>query len=348
MASCLFGSSPHNTCAQNFNHSLNANQIQPMNTERPTNRNESQEMTPTDNARFSNRRWSLVLFLAVLVGIAQFGLGQFPAWVLAAPFVALLFMDFESAWKAGSGSQTLASSMASGGVLSQSAAALVFHGVVIGAVMTAASSAGDSPHGPAAQAITAKPAGGCGSGGICGGGPATAALAKAAGAGGCGSGGCGSGAGGCGSGGCGSGAGGCGSSCGAGHAASAAKPAVSTTAPSPYPLATRPSTEIKSVPLPAPAAPMPNAMRPGQPPMSARPSAPPPGVTNQPVAISPQAMAVISAQPQVTAPRPTQNPSPVPAPAGKAAAPANPAPPTVPTAPPAEPAPAPAVSIQKP
>ena len=30
-----------------------------MNTERPTNRNESQEMTPTDNPRFSNRRWSL-------------------------------------------------------------------------------------------------------------------------------------------------------------------------------------------------------------------------------------------------------------------------------------------------
>jgi hypothetical protein len=224
---------PQNISTQMFEP---LNEHQPMNTERPTNRNESQEMTPTDNARFSNRRWSLMLFLAVLVGIAQFGLGQFPAWVLAAPFVALLFMDFESAWKAGSGSQTLASSMASGGVLSQSAAALVFHGVVIGAVMTAASSAGDSPHGPAAQAITAKPAGGCGSGGMCGGGPATAALAKAAGAGGCGSGGCGSGA------------GGCGSSCGAGHAASAAKPAVSTTAPSPYPLATRPSTEIQSVP----------------------------------------------------------------------------------------------------
>ena len=336
---------PQNISTQMFEP---LNEHQPMNTERPTNRNESQEMTPTDNARFSNRRWSLVLFLAVLVGIAQFGLGQFPAWVLAAPFVALLFMDFESAWKAGSGSQTLASSMASGGVLSQSAAALVFHGVVIGAVMTAASSAGDSPHGPAAQAITAKPAGGCGSGGMCGGGPATAALAKAAGAGGCGSGGCGSGAGGCGSGGCGSGAGGCGSSCGAGHAASAAKPAVSTTAPRPYPLATHQSTEIQSVPLPAPAAPMPNAMRPGQPPMSARPSPPPPGVTNQPVAISPPAMAVISAQPQVTAPRPTQNPSPVPAPAGKTAAPVNPAPPTVPTAPPAESAPAPAVSIQKP
>ena len=318
---------PQNISTQMFEP---LNEHQPMNTERPTNRNESQEMTPTDNARFSNRRWSLVLFLAVLVGIAQFGLGQFSMWVLAAPFVALLFMDFESAWKAGSGSQTLASSMASGGVLSQSAAALVFHGVVIGAVMTAASSAGDSPHGPAAQAITAKPAGGCGSGGMCG------------------SGGCGSGAGGCGSGGCGSGAGGCGSSCGAGHAASAAKPVVSTTAPRPYPLATHPSTEIQSVPLPAPAAPMPNAMRPGQPPMSARPSAPPPAVTNQPVAISPQAMAVISAQPQVTAPRPTQNPSPVPAPAGKAAAPANPAPPAVPTAPPAESAPPPAVSIQKP
>ena len=47
---------PQNISTQMFEP---LNEHQPMNTERPTNRNESQEMTPTDNLRFSNRRWSL-------------------------------------------------------------------------------------------------------------------------------------------------------------------------------------------------------------------------------------------------------------------------------------------------
>ena len=274
--------------------------------------NEIPEMPPADSQRFSNRRWSLVLFLAVLVGIAQFGLGQFSAWVLAAPFVALLFMEMESTWKAGSGSQTLASSMASGGVLSQAAAALVFHGVVIGAVMTAASGVGDLRPNRADPFVSARPAsgGGCGSGSMCGGGPVTAALAKAASSGGCGSGGCGSSAGGsaggCGSGGCGAGgaaassATGAKSACGCGSGSKSSGTVASTT------------TGVQAVPLPGsvPALPNANAMRPSlPPPMMPRPNGTVPGVSNQPVAISPQAMAVISAQQQVTLPRPAQGPT---------------------------------------
>ena len=46
-------------------------------------------MSTIRTLQFSNRHWSLVLFLAVLVGITQFGLGQFSPWVIAAPFVVL-------------------------------------------------------------------------------------------------------------------------------------------------------------------------------------------------------------------------------------------------------------------
>ena len=54
-----------------------------MNEPTPNNKN---DMSTTHTQHFSNRRWSIVLFLAVLVGIAQFGLGQFSPWVIAAPF----------------------------------------------------------------------------------------------------------------------------------------------------------------------------------------------------------------------------------------------------------------------
>ena len=248
-------------------------------------------MNTTHTQQFSNRRWSIVLFLAVLVGIAQFGLGQFPPWVIAAPFVALLVMEVEGAWKA-AGSKELGAG-SGGGMLTHAATAFVFHGIVIGAVMTAV---GDSAQRSSGRFVMAKSSGGgCGSGGMCGGGQAT--VAKASSAGGCGSGGCGAAAGGCGSGGCGAGgsvassATGAKSACGCGGAKEG-------------------NAKAMMVQIPSDAAKTPNAnqMRPGLPPMMLRPNGAVPGVTNLPISISPQAMAVISAQPKTTVPRPGQGP----------------------------------------
>ncbi len=188
---------------------------------------------------------------------------------------------------------------------------VLFHGVVIGAVMTAAGGAAHDSGGGHIVMAKASPSAGCGSGGMCGGGQT---VAKAASTGGCGSGGCGSAAGGCGSGGCGAGgtvAAGK-SACGCG---SGAKTAGNQTLAS--------SVTGKAPPAPMP---NPNQMRPGLPSVMARPNATVtdgagekvqagslrhlgvPGVTNQPVSISPQAMTVVSAQPKMTLPRPAQGP----------------------------------------
>ena len=169
------------------------------------------------------RLWSLVLFLVILVGLAQFGLGQFSPWVIAAPLVALLLGDLEAAWskaQVNGGGQTLTSAATVGSVLWQVMMALVFHGVLIGAVMRATGDAAADHAGCSIKAQSSS-AWGCGAGG-------QAAASKPKGTGGCGSGGGGCGAasgGGCGSGGCGAEEGKSACGCGAG----AKSPATVTT-----------------------------------------------------------------------------------------------------------------------
>lgn len=163
------------------------------------------------------RLGSLVLFLVILVGLAQFGLEQFSPWVMAAPLVALLLGDLESAWskaQVNGGAQTMASATNLGSVLWQVIMALVFHGVLIGAVMRATGDAA-ADHAECSIKAQSSSAWGCGAGG-------QAAGSKPKGTGGCGSGGCGAASGGgCGSGGCGAEGGKSACGCGAGDKSSA-------------------------------------------------------------------------------------------------------------------------------
>lgn len=120
----------------------------------------SSSTTPASD-HLSNRRWSIALLLAVLIGLSSFSLASVPVWLVVVPLVLVAWMDFGSSLRSASGSGVSpegAADGASAGASENAAdqrpaghsgrrpelrraswklAPLLFHGVVIATVVVA-------------------------------------------------------------------------------------------------------------------------------------------------------------------------------------------------------------------